>query len=561
MLPIQLLRVKTRKGTIFPLFCTDNKEHLQLAEQLISQFNESVEKGERKKSLEKRIDTVECQWDDYKLVRGLSTLLERRCQFSALQTGNYPNNADPISVRKALFEQSSGMHFALTDSDRDIVIDRVASSMNLSTSYIRQVMWSDLEENMILENFSPIRQDELLGIYNLSIMQTLLFNCTKLEFSVSGGINWKRVLRDVKRLGLMYNLQRIERNEHDVSNTDAASTMIHGCYNNKTELLCSLDGPISLFKLTDRYGTSIAKLLPSIISSERWSLSSWIVRKTMSGKKIYEFKISSSEAPSLLIHPYTSKHRVTPYFDSSVEEKFANRFEQSANGWKLVREPDPLVVSNGRAFVPDFMFQKYDKEVYLEIVGFWTKDYLERKIQKLFDIVSNKKIDLFIALNEELACSKIVPHSGNSQDRIILYRNDSVPIKTILNYLKSIDQVQTEKYASDPNLKIIFDGARDIISIEEIALQYNIPIDSAITIASRDNHREYLKAGLYFISKSKTNELIRLLTGTTKFTDACAIFSEKSIPEPCYGELISELGYDVIWQSMDPNDASIVKRN
>jgi uncharacterized protein len=561
MLPIQLLRVKTRKGTIFPLFCTDNKEHLQLAEQLISQFNESVMKSEKKKSLEKRIDTVECQWDDYKLVRGLSTLLERRCQFSILQTGNYPNNADPISVRKALFEQSSGMHFALTDSDRDIVIDRVASSLNLSTSYIRQVMWSDLEENMILENFSPIRQDELLGIYNLSIMQTLLFNCTKLEFSVSGGINWKRVLRDVKRLGLMYNLQRIERNEHDVSNTDAASTMIHGCYNNKTELLCSLDGPISLFKLTDRYGTSIAKLLPSIISSERWSLSSWIVRKTMSGKKIYEFKISSSEAPSLLIHLYTSKDRVTPYFDSSVEEKFANRFEQSANGWKLVREPDPLVVSNGRAFVPDFMFQKYDKEVYLEIVGFWTKDYLERKIQKLFDIVSNKKIDLFIALNEELACSKIVPHSGNSQDRIILYRNDSVPIKTILNYLKSIDQEQTEKYASDPNLKIIFDGARDIISIEEIALQYNIPIDSAITIASRDNHREYLKAGLYFISKSKTNELIRLLTGTTKFTDACAIFSEKSIPEPCYGELISELGYDVIWQSMDPNDASIVKRN
>lgn len=561
MLPIQLLRVKTGKGTIFPLFCTDNNEHLQLAEQLISQFNESVEKSEKKKSLEKRIDTVECQWDDYKLVRGLSTLLERRCQFSVLQTGNYPNNADPISVRKALFEQSSGMHFALTDSDRDIVIDRVATSMNLSTSYIRQVMWSDLEENMILEHFSPIRQDELLGIYNLSIMQTLLFNCTKLEFSVSGGINWKRVLRDVKRLGLMYNLQRIERNEHDVSNTDAASTLIHGCYNNKTELVCSLDGPISLFKLTDRYGTSIAKLLPSIISSERWSLSSWIVRKTMSGKKIYEFKIFSSEAPSLLIHPYTSKDRVTPYFDSSVEEKFANRFEQSANGWKLVREPDPLVVSNGRAFVPDFMFQKYDKEVYLEIVGFWTKDYLERKIQKLFDIVSNKKIDLFIALNEELACSKIVPHSGNSQDRIILYRNDSVPIKTILNYLKSIDQEQAEKYASDPNLKIIFDGTRDIISVEEIALQYNIPIDSAITIASRDNHLEYLKAGLFFISKSKTNELIRLLTGTTKFTDACAIFSEKSIPEPCYGELISELGYDVIWQSMDPNDASIVKRN
>lgn len=551
MLPIQLLRVKTRKGTIFPLFCPDDEEHLLLAEELISEFNESVKKNEKKKFLEKRIAIIESQWDDYKLVRGLSTLLERRCQFSVSQNGgDYGNNIYPMAIRKALFEESSRMQLALTESDRNKVLDRIASRMNLSTSYINQVMWNDLEENMILVGFNSIKQAELLGIYNLSIMQTLLFNCTKLEFSVGGGINWKRVLRDIKRLGLMYNLQQSESSEPEISNADGSG------------LLCSLDGPISLFKLTDRYGTSIAKLLPSIIRSERWSIDAWIVRKTMSGKKIYEFKMSFSEAPSLLLLPFTGKDLAAPLFDSTVEEKFANKFEQSANGWKLVREPDPLIVSSGTAFIPDFMFQKYDKKVYLEIVGFWTKDYLQRKIQKLMDIVSNKKIDLFVAVNEELACSKSIPYSGSSsQDRIISYKNDSIPIKSLLNYLKSIDQELTEKYASDPNLKIIFDGAKDIISIEHIALQYKIPIDSAITIASRDNDRDYVKAGPYFISKSKTNELIKLLSGTTKFMDACAIFSEKLIPEPCYGELISKLGYDVVWQSMDSNNASIIKRN
>jgi predicted nuclease of restriction endonuclease-like RecB superfamily len=550
MLPAQLLRIKTRQGTIFPLFCEDNKEHLLLAEQLISQFNESVKKNEKKKLLEKRIATVESQWDDYKLVRGLSTLLERRCQFSISQSGGDGSNVDPMTIRKALFEESSRMHLALTESDRNRVLDRIAARLNLSTSYINQIMWNDLEENMIHVGFNSIKQAELLGIYNLSIMQTLLFNCTKLEFSVSGGMNWKRVLRDIKRLGLMYNLQQSEVSEPDNSNADGSA------------LLCSLDGPISLFKLTDRYGTSITKLLPSIIMSKRWSMSAWIVRKTISGRKIYEFKMSFSEAPSLLLLPSMSKARTAPLFDSSVEEKFANRFKQSANGWKLIREPDPLIVSNGTAFIPDFMFQKYDKKVYLEIVGFWTKDYLQRKIQKLKDIVSNKKIDLFVAVNEELACSKSIIYSGSSsQDRIISYKNDSVPIKSLLNYLKSIDQELTEKYASDPNLKIIFDGAQDIISIEQIALQYKIPIDSAITIASRDNDRDYVKAGPYFISKSKTNELIELLAGTTKFMDACAIFSEELIPEPCYGELISKLGYDVVWQSMDSNNASIVKRS
>jgi len=561
MLPSLLLRVRTRKGTIFPLFCTEEKGDLQLAEELIGQFDQSIQHHEKKKSLEKRIATVEGQYDDYKLVRGLSTLLERRCQFSIFDNGSAGDMADPVSVRKALFEEASRIALALTEFDRDKVIDIVASKMNLSTSYIRQVMWTDLEENMILEQFSSLGPNELLGWYNLSLMQTLLFNCTKLEFCVQGGVNWKHVLRDVKRLGLMYNLQhnKVRNEQRSNNNTDAASAVTYND-TDETELVCSLDGPISLFKLTDRYGTSIAKLLPSIISSERWSLNSWIVRKTMSGKKIYEFNISSLEVPSLLIDPYSSNNRLVSYFDSSVEEKFANRFEQVANGWRLIREPDPLIVTGGRAFIPDFMFQKYDRKIYLEIVGFWTREYLEKKIQKLIDIVTNQNIDLFIAVNEELACSKIIPHSTNSQERIIVYKNDSVPVKALLNYLKTIDREQTERYANNPNLKIKFDSKQNIISIDEIASKYNIPIESAITIASRDNNNEYLKAGPYFVSKFKIHELVTLLGGTTKFIDACLILSKNSIPEPCYADLISKMGYDVIWQSMDSNEARIAKR-
>ena len=146
----------------------------------------------------------------------------------------------------------------------------------------------------------------LLGWYNLSLMQTLLFNCTKLEFCVYGGVHWKHVLRNVKRLGLMYNLQHNEVRTEQVSNDNSNNNnfdVVSPVTNNdtdETDLICTIDGPISLFKLTDRYGTSIAKLLPSIISSGKWSLNSWIVRKTMSGKKIYEFNISSLEVPSPL---------------------------------------------------------------------------------------------------------------------------------------------------------------------------------------------------------------------------------------------------------------------
>ena len=57
MLPSILLRVRTRKGTIFPLFCTGEKGDIQLAEELIRQFDKSIQQQEKKKSLEKRIAT------------------------------------------------------------------------------------------------------------------------------------------------------------------------------------------------------------------------------------------------------------------------------------------------------------------------------------------------------------------------------------------------------------------------------------------------------------------------------------------------------------------------
>ena len=128
----------------------------------------------------------------------------------------------------------------------------------------------------------------------------------------------------------MYNLQHNEvRNEQlstDNSNNNnfVAVSPVTNSDTDETDLICTIDGPISLFKLTDRYGRSIAKLLPSIISSGKWSLNSWVIRKTMSGKKIYEFNISSLEVPSLLTDPYNSNNRLTSYFDSSVAVSYTH---------------------------------------------------------------------------------------------------------------------------------------------------------------------------------------------------------------------------------------------
>jgi predicted nuclease of restriction endonuclease-like RecB superfamily len=600
MLTLQLLRVRTRNGAIYPLFCT-REDDIELAKKMIQEFEQTWKNKEKKAVLEDRISAMEESdaGSDYKLVRAFYALLERRCKFKSRES-NSDNDGetsstipiiDPPRIRKAVFEESSKRGFALTELERVEIADSVASKLHLpSHDVVLKALWSDLDDNLILDYFDAIDPEALVGWYNLSLMQTLLFNCTKLDFYISGGSNWKRVLRSVKRLGLMYHLQQPRQQEEN-------------------RIICSLEGPLSLFKLTDRYGTLLAKLLPSIIfpldkkrevsSGGEWHLDAWIVRKTMDGRKIYEFKISKNEIPELMTDPFSSipsssvteKELTGPSssssslyndynnFDSAVEEKFAKRFEQAETGWRLTREPDPLVLSNGGAFIPDFMFEKYNKKIYLEIVGFWTKEYLERKLQKLADIFvsadnrkkgnnnnNNDKTDLllFIAVNEDFACSKSSLSSIVPKGQLIFYKNDTVPVKPILDYLKSIDREMIERKVNDPNLKIELDKKEDnnaVISISEVAQKYSIPAEVARRISLRDNKEKYIEAGMYLIPKSKALKLESLLAGTSRFIDACSILLKEGIPESCHAELIVKLGYDVSWQNIDPSTAVIAKRS
>ena len=531
MLPLQLLRVRTRKEKIAPQFCLNsNSIEMDLANKIIIEFEIAVKRKEKKDVLQKRVESFEAK-NDYKLVRGLFTLLERRCVFK--NTGVI----DSAFVRRAVFEESSKKGFALTDFERSEIISKIASSMNLSIEEIENAMWSDFEENMLLEQFNPITTEELIAWYNLSLMQTLLFNCTKLDFYVSGGVNWKRVLRDVKRFGMMYHLESAGE-----------------------ELVCSLDGPLSLFKMTDKYGTSIAKLLPSIVASERWRVKAWVVKKTMSGKKIYEFELSSEQTPPLL-NPYVerSDEGSNAVYDSSIEEKFANKFEQFANGWKITREPDPIIAS-GKALIPDFLFEKYNRRVYLEIVGFWTKEYLERKMQKLIassnNSENNKNIDMLIAVNEELACSKL---SSLPREKVIFYKNE-VPVKPVTDYLKKIDQEMIEHYGNmQINIDVDIDSTGEVIPLQQIAQKYNIPEESLLKTLSRSN--DYVVIGKFLVAKIKVHKMEKLLDGITKFIDACSVLSQHKIPESCHAELISVLGYDVVWQGLDVSKATIIKKS
>ena len=72
---------------------------------------------------------------------------------------------------------------------------------------------------MIIDTFVPISVERLLLSYNVSLIQTLLFSCLKIRIGLGSNLNlgtrWKDVLREVKRLGLMYWLDVVDETTQD----------------------------------------------------------------------------------------------------------------------------------------------------------------------------------------------------------------------------------------------------------------------------------------------------------------------------------------------------------
>ncbi len=95
-------------------------------------------------------------------------------------------------------------------------------------------------------------------------------------------------------------------------------------------------------------------------------------------------------------------------YDSAVEESFARAWLAQAaggrvgvtHGWTLRREPRAIAVA-GTVFIPDFTFGRGETEVYAEIIGFYTDDYLARKQHKLAALAG--RIRLLLVIEEELA--------------------------------------------------------------------------------------------------------------------------------------------------------------
>lgn len=91
-------------------------------------------------------------------------------------------------------------------------------------------------------------------------------------------------------------------------------------------------------------------------------------------------------------------------YDSGVEERFAREFRKLAPEWDVVREPEPISAA-GTLIFPDFALQhgaNPARRWLLDIVGFWTPEYVARKLARYR---SARLSNLILCIDEDRNCS------------------------------------------------------------------------------------------------------------------------------------------------------------
>jgi predicted nuclease of restriction endonuclease-like RecB superfamily len=233
--------------------------------------------------------------------------------------------------------------------------------------------------------------EELRRDYDLAQAQALLYDALRIEVEVRG--DFKHIVQYARLSRLLH---RVER-------------MAAGGYR------LVFDGPNSVLRRTHAYGVDFAKFLAALVQARDWRMKAEVVLHKKA--RPVTFLLSSSDG----LHSRIPAPRL---FDSQLEEAFARKFGAVRNGWRLHREA-MLLEAGERLVVPDFVFVHEDgTEVALEIVGYWTPEYLAEKFQKLARISGAK---LIVAVRRQWALKVGTPPHGTLPFNTRILLRDLMP--------------------------------------------------------------------------------------------------------------------------------------
>ena len=354
MLSGKMVRVRHVRNRVAPSYI-DPKDAawLDVAERLLELFRSFS--GCSREELEEEIRDTIGDNPGQIVHQGLAKLLEDRCDFEVIS--DHP----PDEVRDRVFRAAAEYRIRAAATpgakpfDRQAVLESVAAELGVSASQIDQGLFADLKGEQRLMRFEDVTAENLLHRYNVALAQAVLLRSTGVVVQVFGETpgRYRQLFRAIKFHRLICDVQ--------AGGPDAYTLR--------------LDGPLSLFSATQKYGLQLASFLPTLLQCKSFQLTATV--RWGAERKEKTFQLSSADG--LRSH--------VPDYGSYVPKEltmFAESFRKSVEGWEIAEETAIVPLANG-FWTPDFKLTHTEsgQSVYLEILGFWRRTDAEKQYQRL----------------------------------------------------------------------------------------------------------------------------------------------------------------------------------
>jgi predicted nuclease of restriction endonuclease-like RecB superfamily len=355
MLTGDMVRVKISKERVIPLYIDrESGRWLEAAESLLLLFREGI--GMTRGEIEAEIDALFGGGGKATQVyRGLAKVLEDRAEFEVVA------DVPPDVIREKVFTAAADYRRQMRSSGtgpghrevfrREEILSTVAQELNIDPNVLATALFADLRDENRLLLFDDMQAQWLIDRYNVGLAQAVLLRSVlvKVEVKSEPPARYRQLFRQLKFHRLLYHVEGSMRDGY----------------------VLQIDGPLSLFSATTKYGLQVALFLPALLHCSNFRLEAelrWGPRR---------------EPRSFLLEPrdaLVSHQADTGMYTPAELKAFVERFRHVAPRWEITDCTDVIELGREGVWVPDYriVHKPTGIDVFVEVVGFWKRSSLER---------------------------------------------------------------------------------------------------------------------------------------------------------------------------------------
>ena len=294
--------------------------------------------------------------------QGVEKLLLDRTKFDTSA------NEELIEFRHKIFSQATKL-LTLDSLDVDTFRHSLGSRFGSSPEELSSKLYADLPDRQRILSFNSYSPERLLHRYNCAQVQGLLIYCEKMKIILKKPTPGKsrQLFKYLRFYQLLANIHSKDAN-----------------------LLIEVDGPLSLFEQTRKYGLNLATFFPGILHQENWSVTAEVQIK---GKRSQLLSIDHKSP----LRPYSH------HFNSYVPDEltmFQSLFEKRISAWTIKQANGLIHLNNEQQCFPDFVLTHTSgQRIALELFHKWHETPF---LTRLKSLESMHKPPLLIGVSSRL---------------------------------------------------------------------------------------------------------------------------------------------------------------